>query len=130
MARPEDALAELARSWPGHGWTWDGRFGTVASTFGPAVHKQARAALALALPSQWTSETLDRAPEPLRKICSATGGLRATQLLFGGPSFGGVTPYGLWWPWSDGQTLTLRLGFDGADAAMLAKLRAQFGVPG
>jgi hypothetical protein len=118
------------RAWPGRGWTWDGRFGAFASTFGAPVEAQARAALSLALPGQWTSATLPQAPEALRAICAASGGLRADQLLFGGKTKDGVTPYGLWWPWSGGQTLTLRLGFHGADSAAMAKLRQLFAVPG
>ena len=126
----EDALAELARAWPGQPWTWDGRFSAFASTFGIAAEPQARAALALALPEHWTSATLAKAPETLRGICSRSGGLRGGQFLFGGAAFDGVTPFALWWPWGGGETITLRLGFSGADAATMARLKALFAVPG
>lgn len=130
MPSGEDALVVLAKTWPGQGWTWDGRFSAFASTFGAAVEQKALAALSLALPGKWTPATLGEAPEALRAICAKTGGLRTGQLLFGGAAFGGVTPYALWWPWSGGQTITLRLGFSGADATALERLRATFAVPG
>ena len=130
MPSGEEALAVLAKTWPGQGWTWDGRFAAFASTFGAAVQEKALAALTVALPGKWTSKTLGEAPEALRAICAKTGGLREGQLLFGGAAFGAVTPYALWWPWSGGQTITLRLGFNGVDDETLARLRKTFAVPG
>lgn len=130
MPSAEDVLVELARTWPGQSWTWDGRFAAFASQFGAAVEEKALAAMSKALPGKWTSATLGEAPEALRAICTKTGGLREGQLLFGGTAFGDVTPYALWWPWSGGQTITVRLGFSGADAETLTRLRGVFNVPG
>jgi hypothetical protein len=38
--------------------------------------------------------------------------------------------YGLWWPWSGGETITLRIGIAdlAADADPLPRLRELFGV--
>ena len=126
MPTLESALAELIGAWPGNAWSWDGRFDAFASTFTSDIEAKARAALTLALPQHWTSQTLAEAPTLLREICDGTGGLRAGQLLFGGATVEGVTPYGLWWPWGGGKTITLRLGFAGADEAALARLRTVF----
>ena len=36
--------------------------------------------------------------------------------------------YGLWWPWEEAQTISLRVGVEGASNAQLEQLRACFGI--
>jgi hypothetical protein len=120
-----DRLAELQRTWPSGTWSWDDRFLAVAATFRSDVSEQARASAVAALPHCFDSKTIADAPTLLRAVCARTGGLRTGQLLFASEPVGNVTAYGLWWPWSGGTTITLRIGLDGASADLL---RAPFGV--
>src|ERR1700733_5321389 len=103
-----DALARLKQEWPARGWSWDGRFIALASTFTVPYEAQARKAAAGGLPAEYTSTTIASAPHELRELATRTGGLRAGQLLLAGGPIGGLTAFGLWWPWGDGETTSMR----------------------
>jgi hypothetical protein len=105
-----DAFSRLKQAWPARGWSWDGRFVCLASTFTVPYEAQARKAASEALPIEYTSTTLASAPPELRELAARTGGLRAGQLLLAGGPFGGLTGFGLWWPWGDGETISMRTG--------------------
>jgi hypothetical protein len=125
-----DRLAAIKSSFPTQQWTWDGRFDAVAATFASNVAEQARASAGHGLPDAWTPATLSQAPEPPRAMCKEAGGVRPGQLLLTGADVAGVPPFGLWWPWGGGATITLRIGLAGSEvtAEHLALLRAAFGV--
>ena len=125
-----DRLAAIKSSFPTQQWTWDARFEMVAATFASKVEAQARASAALGLPDAWTPGTLAQAPAGPRAMCEDSGGLRPGQLLLSGAEVAGVAPFGLWWPWGSGTTLTLRIGLAGSaiSAEHHAQLRAAFGV--
>jgi hypothetical protein len=76
-----------------------------------------------ALTRGWTMKSIDAAPQALREMCDKTGGLREGQRLLAGTQ---DSLFGLWWPWGNGQTITLRIGFSSAEAT--PRLRALFGV--
>ena len=118
-----DQLAQLKSSWPGTEWTWDSRFSTVGSSFTLALEPQARASAKHALTREWTVNTLADAPEGLRALAARSGGLRAGQKLLAGDD---DPLFGLWWPWGNGQTITLRIGCFDDDANTM--VRALFGV--
>ena len=124
------SLARLRATWPGAAWTWDGRFATVASAFPMDVEPAARASAMLAFPRGWTAKTLEAAPPELRALAERTGGLRARQRLLAGDEHAGRRLYGLWWPWGDDATITLRIGFAGlgADDDPLPRVRDLFGA--
>src|SRR5438067_13692196 len=105
-----DGLKRLRTSWPARGWSWDNRFICVASTFTVQFEQQAREAAAEALPAEWTPATLGQASPNLRDLAARTGGLRAGQLLMTGGPTGGLLAFGLWWPWGDGETISMRVG--------------------
>jgi hypothetical protein len=109
-----DSLKDVKTKWPMRGWSFDNRFICVASTFGIEMAEKARAAIALALPRDWTERTLPNAPSVLRELASRTGGVRANQYLFSSDLVAGATAYGLWWPWEEGRTISLRIGIEGA----------------
>ena len=127
-----DRLAAIKASFPTKTWAWDGRFDAVSATFPSTVEAQARTSAAHALPDAWTPASLGQAPEQPRAVCEEFGGLRPGQLLLSGAEIDGVTPFGLWWPWGGGATITLRIGLAGPGviAEHHAQLRAAFGVSG
>ena len=114
-------LVALRATWPGGAWSWDARFGMVASMFEAAQESLARASATLAFPRGWTVKSLDTAPPELVALAGKTGGLRAGQRLLGGDD--GL--YGLWWPWGGGDKVTLRIGLVDREAT---ELRALFDV--
>lgn len=108
-------MRKLRTSWPARGWSWDTRLGCVSSSFGADHEAVARAAATEALPTTWTSTTIVKATPQLREIAERTGGLRSGQLLLSGRPMGRILPFGLWWPWGDGISISLRIGLGGID---------------
>ena len=125
-----DRMKKLKESWPSRGWSWDGRLYTIASSFSQEFEAKARASAVQALPLEWTSTTVGSAPPRLRDLTERTGGLRAGQMLLAGDPVGSVLPYGLWWPWGDGETISLRIGIADLDSMRepFPRLRDVFGV--
>ena len=125
-----ERMKKLKESWPSRGWSWDGRMNTVSSSFSTEFEDKARASAMLALPLQWISSTVGQAHPRLRELCERTGGLRAGQLLLGGEPVGGIVSFGLWWPWGDGETISLRVGLTDVDPMKepYPRLRDLFGV--
>lgn len=112
-ARLFDALGLLRTAWPGGGWSWDNRLSCVASSFSVDLAREARAAADLALPRQWTKRTLATAPLIVREIAEQSGGIRDDQLLLATDPIDRMIAFGLWWPWGDEVTISLRVGLAG-----------------
>lgn len=110
------ALGRVREQWPKRGWTWDGRLSCVASAFGMDLVQDARQALAHAFPEEWTQRTIGRAPPLVQELANGSGGVRPDQLVFSAPAAEGLVSYGLWWPWGDETTITLRIGITGVGA--------------
>jgi hypothetical protein len=108
-----DVLSRMRDSWPGGGWSWDGRLSCIASTFNVDVIPEARQAAALALPVEWNESNLRKAPALVHEIADVSGGVRSDQLVLTASPVSGVLAYGLWWPWGNGINLSLRVGLAG-----------------
>lgn len=108
------AFSRIKPNWPTRGWSYDNRFNTLASTFRSDVAPQARSAILKVLPTEWTEATLRLAPQPVRDVAARTGGIRSNQFLFTHVLAPTVIAYGLWWPWEEGSTISMRVGVDGA----------------
>ncbi len=125
------AMKEVRASWPSYGWSWDARVSCVTSSFSVELEGKARTVAAIALSTEWTPSTIQRAPAHLRELAERTGGLRAGQLLLSSAAIGGALfAYGFWWPWGDGMTTSVRIGLGGPGAKpdVLQRLRDTFGV--
>ena len=116
------ALARLRASWPSQDWSYDRRLKCVASSIPLAREADARTAMAEALPG---------AGEGQRALVEKCGGLRATQVLFWGGGDDAAGAFGLWWPWGDGTTVSLRIGLHDVDIPKerYPRLRDVFGIP-
>jgi hypothetical protein len=126
------SLARLRDSWPAQDWSYDRRLKCVASSIPLAREADARAAMTEALPISFTAESVAVAAPGVRALIDKCGGLRASQLLFWGGA-GGDAPgaFGLWWPWGDGTTVSLRIGLHDVDIPKerYPRLRDVFGIP-
>lgn len=125
-----EKLALLQASWPTPPWTWDARFCTIAASFARGDEPKARASAMTAFPRGWTAKSLETAPAEMRALAERTGGLRSGQRLLAGDELINPNLFGLWWPWSGGETITLRIGIAGLDSASdpLPRIRALFGT--
>ena len=138
MANPSEvwegiftALEGLKSRWPSPDWTYDRRLKCVASSIPLAREAEARAAIAEVLPASFSVETLPSAGEGLRALVEKCGGLRAAQLIFWGGGDDAPGAFGLWWPWGDGTTVSLRIGLHDVDIPKerYPRLRDVFGIP-
>jgi hypothetical protein len=138
MATPDEqweavfaTLGRLRERWPSADWSYDRRLRCVSSSLPLTQADEMRAAYADALPTTWTADNLATAPEAVRALAETCGGLRAAQLLLWGGDADGPGPFGLWWPWGDGTTVTLRIGLHGLDQPKVRypRLRDVFGIP-
>ena len=107
-----DGLTRLRTAWPRRGWSWDTRLSCVTSSINSDLEAQCRAIALDALPAEWTATSLATAPPKIRDLAERAGGLRAGQTVFSAGPLAGVLAYGLWWPWGDGVTISLRVGLD------------------
>jgi hypothetical protein len=123
------AMKEVRAAWPARGWSWDNRLNCVSSSFATELEGKARAAAGLALGSEYTSSTIHRAIPQVRTLAERTGGLRSGQLILVSAGVGAAFAYGLWWPWGDGMTTSLRIGLEGIDSSdAFQRLRDAFNV--
>jgi len=108
-----DSLVRLRAAWPGGGWSWDGRLSCVSSSFSVELADEARAAAKRALPNEWTTQDISSAPADISEIAEMSGGVRADQVVLSTEPTAHVIAFGLWWPWGDDLTISLRVGLTG-----------------
>ena len=126
-----DGLDRLREAWPGSSWSWDPRFKCVTSSFGKEIADRARAAMAGALDSEWSTDSINQAPDEIRTLAARFGGVRPGQLLYTGELVGGrMHLFALWWPWGDGATVSLRVGVANCDrpTELFPQIRALFNI--
>jgi hypothetical protein len=125
----EQLFAELLRfkgAWLKGGWSWDYRFSTVASSFHVDVSEEARGIVLGYLQDEFTMKTVSNAPAAIREVAEAAGGIRTDQRIYSSRPSGRLLAYGMWWPWGDELTISLRVGLAGyvreSDNARLQEL--------
>ncbi len=122
-----ETLGQLKSNWIKGGWSWDNRFNCLASSFSTEQDAEARAVVLRYLPREYTTKTVSGAPSQVRQVAETTGGLRVDQRLYSTDMGGRLFAFGLWWPWGDETTISLRLGLGGYVAeADLVRLRDVF----
>ena len=124
-------LIQLRDAWPTKDWTYDRRLRCVTSSFPTSSEAAATAAMARVLPTSWTSNSVSSAPDDVRTLTTACGGLRAGQKVFWGADELAPGAFGLWWPWGDGTTVSIRIGLHHLDEPKrrYPRLRDVFGIP-
>ena len=124
-------LEKLRAAWPAPEWGYDRRFKCVMSTITILQQTEARAACADALPLVFDATSMATAPAGARALAEQYGGVRSGQLLLWGGDEGAPGAFGLWWPWGDGKSVSLRIGLHDIDSPKVRypQLRDAFGVP-
>lgn len=120
-------LAQLRADWPKRGWSWDYRLNCVASSFGVELGPQARQAVLKSLPDEYDHRSIAGAPTLIQEIANGSGGVRTDQRLYCSSVSAHVAAYGLWWPWGDDTTISLRVGLAGyVSEGDMQRLRQDF----
>jgi len=99
----------LTASWEVFSWRWDRRFEALLSEFSADDGDGFRAILERDLSLVWDSSNIREAPDAVQVCNDNFGGLRSSQLLFTSDPSQGVLICGAWWPWGDGETISLRI---------------------
>ena len=102
-------------------WEWDGYIGAFLATFPIDQAQQIETVCTKYFMSQWDHESLCKAPPSVLAIAENLGGLRAAQRLLMTRPDQFVMAFGAWWPWGDGQTISLRIGLVTDDVPEHAK---------
>jgi len=123
-------LGKLKAAWPSRGWSWDGRLVCASSSFPVEREKEALEATAHGFPTEWSTSQLALAPQRLRDLLSRVGDIWPGQRLFTTGPLDGLYAFGLWWPWNNGVTISLRVGLADVDPDRepTPQLRDLFGV--
>ena len=119
----EDACSALVEALQAHlSWEWDSRFETALAQISSAEKNKIGATLEKHMGTAWDSVTIDAAPEKLRHLISRLGGIMPGQLLYavGLPEDG--IAFCAWWPWGNGQTISIRFGTNSEGSALLDSL--------
>lgn len=90
-------------------WKWDSRFETVLAEFFVDNKDRVREILERYLSIAWDSSNIGKAPDVVRMIAGHLGGLWSGQLLFTSDPNQDALIFGAWWPWGDGNTISLRV---------------------
>jgi len=90
-------------------WQWESRFETALAEFSLNDKDKVRTILERYLNIVWDSSSIGKAPDNVQKIASYIGGLRSGQLLFTSDPNQDAFIFGAWWPWGDGQTISIRI---------------------
>jgi len=104
----ESACTGLA-SGGGLSWSWDARLGAALAVFTTADRDGVQAFLARHLPDAWDAPAIREAPEAVQRLVDALGGLRSGQRVLAFAAPGGDFLAGVWWPWGDGTTISVRV---------------------
>ena len=126
-----ETLSQLKKNWIKGGWSWDNRFNCLASSFNTEQDAEARAIVLRFLPREYTAKSIAAAPQAVRDVADGTGGVRTDQRLYSTSTEQGgrLIAFGLWWPWGDETTISLRIGLGGYVAESdIVRLRDVFGA--
>jgi hypothetical protein len=122
-----ETLGQLRKNWIKGGWSWDNRFNCLASSFNVEQDGEARAVVLRFLPNEYTAKSIGSAPQQVKEVAESTGGVRVDQRLYSTEMGGRLVAFGLWWPWGDETTISLRIGLGGYVAeADIVRLREVF----
>jgi hypothetical protein len=115
-------------------WQWDGRFEAVLAEFGVDNKENVRAILGRCLSMTWDNSNIAAAPDRVRRITVRIGTLRSGQFLFTSDPNHDVFIFCAWWPWGNGETISLRVApsykklSDAETAAKIQQFKGWFGV--
>jgi hypothetical protein len=90
-------------------WKWDDWIGTILTEFSAEKIKNVRATLEKVFPISYDKSNINAAPQIVQTLDKHLGGLRSTQLLFTSNPSREALVFGAWWPWGNGETISLRV---------------------
>jgi len=93
-------------------WNWDDRFQAVLSEFPADSENEVIAVLEKHFDSCWDEETINYAPGKIRSVAKGLGDVREGQRLFSSDPEQDALLLGAYWPWQNGERISLRMLVD------------------
>ncbi len=90
-------------------WQGDERFSAALVVIKNKNEESIRALLADQFQNQYNSKTIKKASKPVKNMIKAFSGMKPGQILFTSIEKE-VILFTAWWPWSDGASVSLRVG--------------------
>lgn len=95
---------------PSLAWDWDSRFQVARMVLTLGQSKDVYSFILKEFAENWVAESLPQAPDLVQHLADQIFGLRHGQLLFTLNSRTHIIMFAAWWPWEDGQNISLRIG--------------------
>jgi hypothetical protein len=90
-------------------WQWDEVFNVALCEIKIEDSQSVIDALDTFFKESWTDSTVVQASDLVQLVCIRLGGLREGQRLHAYNCDEDLVIFGAWWPWSDGETISLRI---------------------
>ena len=90
-------------------WSWDDYFKSALAELLVGDRDIVLAALEPRFGKPWDGASIETAPESVRRMAGNFGGIRSGQFLFAMCPDEDVVAYGAWWPWGNGEKISLRI---------------------
>ena len=101
-------------------WQWDDTLHVARITFGKEHSEPVLTTLSTQFQDEWDFTTIDQAPPSIVGFFNASFGLFPGQKAFTSDDEG-ITLFAVWWPWGDGDKISLRMGLFSSGADDLEK---------
>lgn len=106
----EDNCKELMSAFEGVlSWKWDGRFETALAEFSVEKKDNVCEILKQYFSTIWNRSSIDKAPESVQRISIDLRDIWPGQMLFTSDINREPFIFCAWWPWEDGNTISLRI---------------------
>ncbi len=90
-------------------WKWDSRFNALLAEFPIGKQEEIRTILERHHNLEWDQISIRSAPEKIKIATGDLGDLRANQLLFTSDPENDVFIFTAWWPWGNGEVVSVRI---------------------
>ena len=90
-------------------WEWDDHFRAVLSPLRRSDASKAHSLLERSWGTGWSLDTIGAAAPAVLRVAEFFGGLRPGQELFVSAPGPAVGTCACWWPWGDGETISVRI---------------------
>ena len=117
-ADPGDTFQGLIAALPdGLTWEWDDRLNCVLAPFAIADQDAVFNALTSQFGPPWDHSSIGKAPRSVNQAVENVGGVSQGQLIFALTLSQDLILVALWWPWGNGETISIRFAPFGPDAS-------------
>jgi hypothetical protein len=108
---PENKCKDIYTALKSHlNWKWDDRFRVVLAEFDVRDIESIQSILTQHFNLSWDQSTAMSAPEKVHAAIDFMGGMMGEQKFFTSVLENETLIYGAWWPWGNGQTISIRIG--------------------